>query len=101
MWFLIGCVVCVKTGVTCDPTQSYRFLPLPGLKSLWEASSQSAWKSEYEASRVLQASGLSTLGDLIDVQKSAYSQANAQKLDKWNAGVDNLGSLLNLVGTTV
>ena len=46
-------------------------------------------------------SGLVTLGDLIDAQKSGYMLSNAQKLDKWNAGVDNLGSLLNLVGTTV
>ncbi len=101
LWFLIGCVICVKTGITCDPSLSYRDLPLPGLKSLWEATSQSAWELEYEASRDLQASGLETLGNLIDAQKSSHSTSNAQKLDKWNAGVDNLGSLLNLVGTMV
>ncbi|KAF2099004.1 hypothetical protein NA57DRAFT_76240 [Rhizodiscina lignyota] len=101
LWFLIGCAICVKTGVVCDPSQSYRSLPLPGLKYLWEAPSQAAWEVEYEASRVLQTSGLVTLGDLIDTQQSGYLVSNAQKLDKWNAGVDNLGSLLNLAGTMV
>lgn len=97
----MGCAVCVKTGTPCDPSQSYRYLPLPGPKSLWEASSQSAWEQEYKANRNLQMSGLVTLGDLIDTQNSGSVLSNAQKLDKWNAGVDNLGSLLNLVGTTV
>ena len=101
LWFLIGCVICIKTGVACDPTQSYRSLPLPGLKSVWEAQTHSAWKLEYEANHHLHTSGLVTLGDLIDVQKAGYSMSNAQKLDKWNAGVDNLGSLLNLIETMV
>jgi hypothetical protein len=45
--------------------------------------------------------GFVTLGDLIDAQQSDYTPANAEKLDRWNAGVDNLGSLLNLVGAMV
>lgn len=101
LWFLIGCVICVKTGLVCDASQSYRTLLLPSPKSLWEAPTQSAWESEYEASRILQTSGLVTLGDLIDVQQSDFLPSNAQKLDKWNAGVDNLGTLLNLVSTMI
>jgi hypothetical protein len=101
LWFLIGCVICVKTGIPCDPSQTFRFLSLPSLKSLWEAPTQSAWEVEYEASHDLQMSGLVTVGDLIDVQKSVYSPRNAQKLDTWNAGIDNLGSLLNLVSGIV
>ncbi|KAF2807717.1 uncharacterized protein BDZ99DRAFT_392022 [Mytilinidion resinicola] len=101
LWLLIGCVICIKTGIPCDPLQSYRSLPLPGLKNLWEAPTQSAWEFEYEASHILHTSGLVTLGDLVDAQKSGYSPSNAQKLDKWNAGVDNLGALLNLIGTMV
>ena len=73
---------------------------LPCPKSVWEASAQSTWESEYEASR-LQASGLVSLGDLIDLQRASYTSRNAQKLDRWNAGVDTLGSLLNLVGDMV
>lgn len=101
LWFLVGSVICVKTGIPCDPMQSYRTIPLPSLKSLWEASDQQTWESEYEATRNLQLSGLTTLGDLIDAQTSALVHKNAQKLDKWNAGIDNLGSLLNLVGSMV
>jgi hypothetical protein len=86
--------------MTCDATNSYRNLPLPGPKSLWEASTRSAWETEYEASR-FQTSGLVTLGDLIDLQQSDYTPSNARRLDTWNAGVDSSGSLLNLVGTMV
>ena len=50
---------------------------------------------------MLQVSGLVTLGDLIDLQRAAYTPLNARKLDLWNAGIDNLGSLLNLVGTMI
>ena len=50
---------------------------------------------------MFQSSGLESLGDLIDAQQLDYTPLNAQKLDKWNAGVDNLGSLLNLVGNMV
>ena len=98
-WLLVGCVVCVKAGVPCDPTESYRSIPLPAPKSLWEASTQEAWELEYDASRMLQLSGLVTLGDLIDLQRAEYTPANARKLDVWNAGIDNLGALVNLVGS--
>lgn len=46
-------------------------------------------------------SGLITLGDLIDAQRSEYAPANANKMDSWNAGADNLGTLLNLVNAMV
>jgi hypothetical protein len=102
LWFLFGCVVCVRTGNKCgDPAQTYRDILLPSPKSLWEARTRSAWQSEYDAYRILQVGSLVTLGDLIDAQQSRYTLANAQKLDRWNAGVDTLGSLLNLVGTMV
>ncbi|ETI21809.1 hypothetical protein G647_05878 [Cladophialophora carrionii CBS 160.54] len=99
LWLLVGCVVCIKTGVACDPTGSYRSIPLPGPKSLWKASTQSAWEVEYEASRMLHVKGLVTLGDLVDIQRSPYTPLNSGKLDVWNARIDNLGSLLNLVHT--
>ncbi|EXJ59234.1 hypothetical protein A1O7_06666 [Cladophialophora yegresii CBS 114405] len=101
LWLLVGCVVCVKTGVDCDPTSSYRGIPLPGPKSLWEAPTQSAWEVEYEASRMLHAKGPVTLGDLVDMQRSPYTPFNSGKLDVWNARIDNLGSLLNLVHTMI
>ncbi|KAL9635777.1 MAG: hypothetical protein Q9164_003244 [Protoblastenia rupestris] len=97
LWLLVGCIVSVKNGNVCDPSQSYRTLPLPSPKSLWEAPTESAWESEYEACRILRTSGLVTLGDLIDAQRSDYTPSNARKLDNWNAGVDNLGCLLNLI----
>jgi hypothetical protein len=50
---------------------------------------------------MLRLSGLVTLGDLVDLQRADYNPSNARKLDMWNAGIDNLGSLLNLVGSMV
>jgi hypothetical protein len=41
------------------------------------------------------------LGDLVDLQRAAYTPSNAEKLDVWNARVDNLGALLNLVHTMI
>ena len=101
LWLLVGCVVCVKTGIPCDTSHSYRQIPLPSSKSLWEARTQSAWEAEYEANRMLQMSGLVNLGHLIDLQRSQYTAISARKLDLWNASIDNLGSLLNLVVTMV
>jgi hypothetical protein len=88
-------------GNVYDASQSYRSLQLPSPKSVWEAKSQGAWEMECEATRAFQMSGLVTLGDLIDAQQCDYTSSEARKLDEWNARVDNLGSLLNLVGGMV
>lgn len=72
---------------------------LPSPKSVWEATTHSAWEAELQACRLLQTSGLITLGDLVEAQQSDYTPVNARNLDMWNAGTDNLGTLLNLVGT--
>lgn len=66
---------------------------------MWEAPTGNAWKLEQETCRMLQTNGLITLGDLIDAQQSEYTPSNARKLDMWNAGVDTLGCLLNLIGS--
>ena len=89
----------MKNGNALDGSQSYKTLPLPSPKSLWEAPTQLVWESEYEAARKYQSCGLNTLGDLIDAQRADYTPSNAQELDRWNAGVDNLGCLLNLIGS--
>lgn len=101
LWLLVGCVVRVKMNHAHDSTQSHRNLPLPAPKLLWEASSDIAWRSEYEASRILQASGLNCLGDLIDAHNSKELSVHSRKLDLWNASADNLGVLLNLVYTMI
>ncbi|RVX70531.1 hypothetical protein B0A52_05182 [Exophiala mesophila] len=99
LWLLVGYVVCVKNGRALDSSHSYRSLMLPCPKSLWEAKTQSSWEAELQACRVLKTSALVTLGDLVDAQKSDYTPTNALNLDMWNAGTDNLGTLLNLVCT--
>jgi hypothetical protein len=101
LWFLIGCVTCMKGNVPFDTSQSYRVIPLPAPKSLWEASSRTAWESEYAASCKFQSNDLVTLGDLLDAQNSRHLPLAARQLDKWNAGMDNLGTLLNLVNTII
>jgi hypothetical protein len=100
LWFLLGCVVCVKTGIVCDPSQSYRHIPLPSSKYLWEAPTQAAWEKEQEAYRMLPGE-LLTLGDLMDAQSNGFSPPHSHRLDKWNAGVDGVGVLLNLARNMV
>lgn len=94
-------MACVRTGTPCETTQRFRALPLPSHKSLWEASTHSAWQSEYDALSTMHSRGLSRLGDLIDAHERAGDIANARRLDVWNAGADGLGILLNMVAATV
>ncbi|KAJ9621115.1 hypothetical protein H2204_012009 [Knufia peltigerae] len=102
LWLLIGCAACVKTGGVCDSSGSTRSMALPGPKPVWEATSQTTWETEYAASRMLQMDGLVTVGDLVDTQHSARDDSvSARKLDCWNAGIDNAGSLVNLIGSMV
>ena len=91
--------MCIKNGFIFDATQNYRAIPLPSPKTLWHAQTQSAWEIEREFSRNIHENELVTLGDLIDAQISSHEPAKARKLDKWNAGIDSMGSLLNLVGS--
>ena len=95
-WFLIRCVVCVKTGIPCDATENFRTLPLACSKTLWEASTHDAWVSEYHVyGATAPVARLDTFGSLIESQKQWKEPAHARKLDVWNAQVDKLGSLLN------
>jgi hypothetical protein len=96
IWFLTDRCVSVRTGIPCDATEGFRDLPLPCPKALWEAQSRDAWASEYGAVYCDKEPRLSRFGDLVDAH-SKYGDASAMKMiDKWNAGIDNLGSLLNL-----
>ena len=96
MWFLMSRVVCVKTGIPCDATESFRTLPLACPKTLWEASTRDAWVSEYHMyGATTPAARLNTFGCLIESKKQWKEPAHARKLDLWNAEVDKLGSLLN------
>ena len=53
---------------------------------------------EYDAFYRDQTNRFFNLGDLLDAQNSEQTTSNARKLDLWNAGADNLGCLLNLIG---
>ncbi|KAH6670595.1 hypothetical protein B0J14DRAFT_99524 [Halenospora varia] len=96
LWFLIGRIVSIRTGIQCDAVHAFRIIPLPSPKSMWEARCASEWEAERDhACRNLN-HGMATFGDLIDAHREATQQSNARTLDIWNAGADNLSSLLNL-----
>lgn len=67
-------------------------LALPAPKTLWEARSRPSWQEKFE----LRSNYFWTFGDLIDAHKQPYELTSAQRLNSWNAGTDNLGSLLNI-----
>ncbi|KAF4881881.1 hypothetical protein CGCF415_v015268 [Colletotrichum fructicola] len=66
--------------------------------SQWTANTSDEWKEETEAlssMRNLDKRPV-TFGDLYELNKGANHQAVIDRLDVWNAGVDNLGVLLNV-----
>ncbi|KAH8674627.1 hypothetical protein BGZ60DRAFT_404421 [Tricladium varicosporioides] len=96
LWFLIGRIVSIRTGIQCDAVHAFRVIPLPSPKSVWEARHASEWESERDHVCRNLNHGMTTFGDLIDAHRGVLQPSNARRLDIWNAGADNLSSLLNL-----
>lgn len=96
IWFLLDRIISVSTGIPCGSSQAFRDLPLPCTKTLWEARTYSGWESEYVAVYSNSAPRLHRFGDLIDANKGVEEPFDLQLIDTWNAGIDNLGGLVNL-----
>jgi hypothetical protein len=96
VWFLIAQTIHIKNGLLCDTISGFQNLPLSSPKSLWEARTRSAWKTEYEVYQSMSRDGLDVFGDLIDASKRRDSATARHKLDTWNADADNLGIILSL-----
>lgn len=95
LWFLTSRVASVKASIDCDALELFADLALPSSKVLWEASTDPLWQFEYELDSLEKCPRLSSVGDLIQAHQRPNSVTNAQ-LDTWNAGIDDLGFLLNL-----
>ncbi|KAH8694290.1 hypothetical protein BGW36DRAFT_384678 [Talaromyces proteolyticus] len=91
VWFAISLVFCVQAGIPCHMTSAFREMALPSTKTEWEASNETQWQAEYKSAEARR-SQLSRFADLL----SAYEIGDIAKLNSWNAGIDNLGILLNL-----
>lgn len=88
----------IDTGFpNCNAFEGFRELPLPSLKTLWEAKTREDWELEYSIYTTIQESRLQTLGTLIESLQQNDNPAMSQQLDHWNGSADNLGSLLNIV----
>ena len=96
IWFLIGSVVGITTGIPCGTTEASRDLPLPAPRSIWEARSYSDWENEYVAFYKSDQPRMSTFGELIEAHKRSAEPHYAQLIDNWNAGIDGIGHLMNL-----
>lgn len=73
-------------------------MPLPCTKTEWEAHTEADWKREYYKVRNSEATAcMQTFGDLVDAHRGSPAEriAKAKQLEAWNAGIDNLGVLLN------
>ncbi|KAH8810575.1 hypothetical protein F5884DRAFT_779666 [Xylogone sp. PMI_703] len=95
LWFLTSRVVSVKAIIDCYALELYADLTLPSPKVLWEASTDPLWQFEYELDSLEKQPRLSTVGELVDAHRRPNNLSDAL-LDTWNAGVDDLGFLLNL-----
>ena len=91
-WFLLNCIISISNGLYCEVLEDYRMIPLPSPKAQWEASSHTGWENELE----FNSNTLWTFGNLLDAHKWSNEPLSAQRLDSWNARIDNLGSLMNI-----
>ncbi|KZL73736.1 C6 finger domain-containing protein [Colletotrichum tofieldiae] len=101
VWFLIAQIAFVKVGIGCVILESWKDMPLPCHKAQWSASTPESWKEEMDAFSHQQISsrGISSFGELLECHRAASVVSNAEKLDAWNSGADNIGNLLNLATT--
>ncbi|QKX57612.1 uncharacterized protein TRUGW13939_04730 [Talaromyces rugulosus] len=90
VWFAISLVFCIQSNLPCLFAVTLQDKPLPSSKTEWEAQNESQWRTEHMLAEVRR-SQLSLFIDLFD----AHRTNNATKLNIWNAGIDNLGMLLN------
>jgi hypothetical protein len=96
IWFLMGRVVGLTTGIQCSTAEDCRSLPLPCSRAVWEARSYTAWENEYLNFYHKQPQEMKTFGDLIDAHERSDDPRYVELIDKWNASVDGIGHLMNL-----
>ncbi|KAK2012108.1 hypothetical protein LZ32DRAFT_532561 [Colletotrichum eremochloae] len=103
VWFLVAQIACVEVGTGCKVLESWKDLPLPCHKALWAASTQEAWEEETMALSYLHNSPrqISSIGELLECNRAENDGYNAERLDTWNSGADNIGNLLNLATTVM
>ncbi|KAH7233466.1 hypothetical protein BKA59DRAFT_549726 [Fusarium tricinctum] len=94
LWLIISCVITIESGKACDGCSALDTLPLPSSKFLWEARSLEEWQTEkafYDMS-----SPLTTLGELVRAKEDSGNLINAQKLQTWETGSDQMAAMLTL-----
>lgn len=102
VWFSLSVVYQIRSGVPGVPCRVADFpegMPLPCTKTEWEAQTEENWRREYYKARNSQsATSMQTFGDLADAHRGSPADrlAKATQLEAWNAGIDNLGVILNL-----
>jgi hypothetical protein len=102
VWFSLSVVYQIRSGVPgvpCRVADLTEGMPLPCTKTEWEAQTEEDWRREYYKARNSQsATSMQTFGDLADAHRGSPADrlAKATQLEAWNAGIDNLGVILNL-----
>lgn len=102
VWFSLSVVYQIRSGVPgvpCRVADSTEGMPLPCTKTEWEAQTEEDWRREYYKARDSQSTAsIQTFGDLANAYKGSPADraTKATQLEAWNAGIDNLGVLLNL-----
>ena len=96
VFFLIGQIVSIHTGITCEIMDQYHAIPLCSARTIWDARTGAEWTSE-RATYDAQAGGcrLRDVGGLITAQHGDGDAFKTHALDTWNAHADSLGSLLS------
>jgi hypothetical protein len=96
IWFLMGRVVGLTTGIQCSTAEDCRSLPLPSSRAVWEARSYTAWENEYINFYHKEPQDMKTYGDLMDAHERSDDARCVEMIDNWNASVDGVGYMMNL-----
>ncbi|KAL0943087.1 C6 finger domain [Colletotrichum truncatum] len=99
VWFIVAQISCVKVGIDCSVLEVWDTLRLPCHKAQWAATTLEDWKEETDALQYLHSRGKppTNFAELYQLSRGTNGMAGSDRLDSWNAGVDNIGVLLNVV----
>lgn len=69
---------------------------MPCSKMEWESNIEDDWEREHKHNSMASNTAMCTLGDLVEAHRQPPDAQSFKKLSTWNAGIDNLGMLLNV-----
>jgi len=92
IYFILTLVLCMDDGIRCNQPDDWLLedLPLPGLKVMWQAPDEVAWRQACSSCRYEALADL-TFGDLMNEQ---LPPQRIEAVERWQEGVDDFGLIV-------